>query len=824
LLKFNSVKISYIIYLFILITINCFGQNFSVSGTVKNKLTREPVMFGTVTIPTLKAGTATNEKGHFTLSVSPNTINAAMVISCIGYQTDTVVITGAKNDHEIFLHPDKKALNEVVVTGVSRATLARENPIPIISVSAKKMEQATESNIIDVLVKNVPGLNAVKTGPNISKPFIRGLGYNRVLALYDGIRQEGQQWGDEHGIEVDAYNIERAEVVKGPSSLIYGSDALAGVVGLIPAMPTDTDRKVHGKFFTEYQSNNGLIGNGLRLTYANNHWSYALRGSYRIAKNYTNGIDGRVYNTGFRETNASASIKHTGSTGYTSLNFTLYDNLQGIPDGSRDSLSRKFTYQTLEGNVDDILNRPLVSNTQLNSYQLSPLHQHIQHYRIYTKNHYRLGGGDIDALLGFQQNVRREYNHPVTPTQAGLFVRLNTINYGINYNAPTFAHTELSFGVNGMYQNNRSKNATDFPIPDYNSFDAGVYGFAKWKYGRWTIGGGLRYDQRYQHGDDFYTKTDATTNFNSHVQGQNIAGAYLQFPAFSKTYHGLSLSLGSTYAINQQLNLKANIARGYRAPSITEFASNGLDPGAHIVYLGNRNFGPEFSLQEDLGIEANMADVSATLSIYNNNISNYIYLSQQVDGAGNAIVDAQGNKTYQYQQAKAQLYGVEATFGLHPVAWKGFAFDNSLAVTYGFNRNAAFKGKELQGEYLPLIPPLHLLTSISQELKFDGFFKTLNLKAEADINAVQQRYLALNNTETFTAGYTLLNVSAGTSIQYSVNHKLQLQFQINNVFDKAYQSNLNRLKYFEYYNASPNGTAGIYNMGRSICVKAIVPF
>ncbi|NNU33894.1 TonB-dependent receptor plug domain-containing protein [Mucilaginibacter sp. S1162] len=165
------------------------GQGFSISGTVKDKLTNEPVMFGTITIPSLKTGTATNEKGRFTLVVPSNRDNTALVISCIGYQTDTIILTGAKDNHEIFLHPDKKALNEVVVTGVSRATLARENPIPIISVSAKKMEQATESNIIDVLVKNVPGLNAVKTGPNISKPFIRGLGYNRVLALYDGIRQ-----------------------------------------------------------------------------------------------------------------------------------------------------------------------------------------------------------------------------------------------------------------------------------------------------------------------------------------------------------------------------------------------------------------------------------------------------------------------------------------------------------------------------------------------------------------------------------------------------------------------------------------------------------
>jgi iron complex outermembrane receptor protein len=819
------VKISYTIYLLFLSATTCLSQNLTITGIIRDQATRQHVTYGTVTVLTSTTGTATNNKGVFAVSIPQNIPKPKLIVSCIGYLSDTVMIIDGKTNYEIFLVSDKKSLSEVVVTGVSRATLARENPIPIISVSAKKMEQATENNVIDVLVKNVPGLNAVKTGPNISKPFIRGLGYNRVLTLYDGIRQEGQQWGDEHGIEVDAYNIDRAEVVKGPSSLIYGSDAVAGVVGLIPAMPTDTDRKVHGKFFSEYQANNGLVGNGIRFTYGTPHWSYALRGSYRIAKNYTNAIDGRVYNTGFRESNASATIKHTSDRGYSSLSFTLYDNLQAIPDGSRDSLTRRFTYQAAEGSNDDIFNRPLVSDEALNSYKLSPLIQHIQHYRIYTKNHYQLGSGDIDAILAWQQNTRREFTHPTQPGQAGLYVKLNTMNYGLNYNVPIFTHTDLSVGINGMYQNNQSKEATDFPIPDYSLFDAGVYAFAKWKYGGWTIGGGLRYDQRYQRAADLYTITDPSTGFSRRAKGSDIASANLQFPSFSKIFNGLSLSLGTTYAISNQLNFKANLARGYRAPSITEFASNGLDPGAHIVYLGNRNFGPEFSLQEDIGIEVNTSAIAAALSVFNNNISNYIYLSQLVDASGQPIVDAQGNKTYQYQQAKAQLYGVEANFGLHPERWQGFTFDNALSLTYGFNRNAAFKGAKRQGEYLPLIPPLHLVSSIGQEIEFkSGPFKLLSLKAEADVNGAQNNYLALNNTETFTPGYMLINVSAGASIKYSSNHSLQLQFQVNNLFDKAYQSNLNRLKYFEYYRVSPSGALGIYNMGRNVCVKAIVPF
>ena len=818
-------KSRYFLICALFLSLNSYAQNITISGVVKDKDSGQPVGYGSVSVLNTKTGAKIDGNGHFKLSLPEQKTALLIVVSSVGFQSDTLQTALDKTFYEIRLSSARGNLSEVVVTGVSRATLARENPVPVISVSSRKIEQATESNIIDVLVKNVPGLNAVKTGPNISKPFIRGLGYNRVLTLYDGIRQEGQQWGDEHGIEVDAYNIERAEVVKGPSSLIYGSDALAGVVGLIPSMPSLSDQKLHGKYFSEYQSNNGLIGNGLRLNYASEHWSYALRGSYRIARNYTNKVDGRVYNSGFRETNASATVKYSTDKGYSSLNFTLYDNLQGIPDGSRDSLTRKFTKQIYEGDNDNIATRPVVSNALLNSYQLSPLHQHIQHYRIYTKNKYQLGEGDLEGILAFQQNVRREYNHPTQPEQAGMFVRLNTINYGINYNAPVIARTELSFGINGMYQNNISKDATDFPIPDYSLFDGGVYGFGKWKYNRWTINGGLRYDLRNLKANDFYTTINTATGFDQQVKNGNTEDAELQFPSFNKTFKGLSLGLGTTFQVSEQISLKANIARGYRAPNITEFAANGLDPGAHIIYLGNRNFNPEFSLQEDLGAELNTTDISATLGVFNNNIKDYIYLSQLVNENGDPVTDAQGNKTYQYQQSKARLYGIEATFSLHPSSIKGFSFDNSFTLNYGFNKKDIFKNKGTQGEYLPLIPPLHILSSIGQEFKFRArTFTQLNIKAEIDFNAAQNRYLGLNNTETQSPAYTLFNISAGTTLQYSKNHTIQFQFQVNNLFDLAYQSNLNRLKYFEYYNRSSNGHTGIYNIGRSINFKLIAPF
>ena len=135
-------------------------------------------------------GTTANETGKFKINITENLISGRLIVSSLGYVTDTVQLIPSQMEYDIFLKAKLETLNDVVVTGVSKATLVRENPIPVIPVSAKAIERTTESNIIDVLVKNVPGLNAIKTGPNISKPLIRGLGYNRVLTLYDGMRQE----------------------------------------------------------------------------------------------------------------------------------------------------------------------------------------------------------------------------------------------------------------------------------------------------------------------------------------------------------------------------------------------------------------------------------------------------------------------------------------------------------------------------------------------------------------------------------------------------------------------------------------------------------
>ncbi|WP_245855296.1 TonB-dependent receptor [Hymenobacter mucosus] len=795
------------------------------TGSIRGQVLADgkPLELATVALPGTALGTATTAQGYFELREVPAGTHE-LVFSSMGYQAQrqrVAVRAGQATEINARLVATPAALSEVVVTGVSRATEIRRSPVPIAVLTRREVNLNSTGNVIDAAVKGVPGLSAVTTGPNISKPFIRGLGYNRVLTLYNGLRQEGQQWGDEHGIEIDQYDIDRIEVVKGPASLMYGSDAVAGVINMLPRLSSEADGHVHGDALMEYQTNNHLLGTSVGLRYAHNGWQYGARGSYRLAQAYRNALEGRVYGTAFRELHATATVGVEKRWGSTQLTATLYDNLQEIPDGSRDSLSRRFTRQVAEGDQDDLKNRPLVSAPDLAMYRINPLHQHIQHYRLLSRTRWHLGNGELHTLFGIQHNLRREYNHPLAPQQAGLAVALNTYTYDVRYAAPTWLGLETTVGLNGMYQTNTNRDATDFPIPNYSLFDVGGYVFLKKTFGKLDLSGGVRYDTRVLRWPDFYVRLDSTTGWAQQVA--TSTGADPQFAAFRTTYRGISASVGATYNLSERLLLRANVARGYRAPNITEVGSNGLDPGAHIVYLGNRTFGPEFGLQEDLGLSAYLPDAEVSVSGFLNNIDNYIYQARLTGPDGQPVVVVPGNATYQYQQGRAQLYGAEVTVNLHPRAWPALAFNNSLAYVTGVNKEAALlEANGAAAKYLPLIPPLHTRSEVrlTSQRRWRRFTQPY-VRAVLDYHAPQNRFYAVDNTETRTAGYALLGLGTGVGLVKGPSQRewLQLFLQLDNAFNTTYQSHLNRLKYFEYYASSPTGRRGIYNQGRNFNAK-----
>src|ERR1700744_1106722 len=319
--------------------------NGTLSGTVTDKADSLVIPGATVSIPDLKIATATNDKGHFTLNHVPKGVYLVSV-SFVGYATYTQRVDFAKTTRlDVKLTSSSIEAGEVVITGVSKATEVKRNPVPMVAVGKSYIDQHSASgNVIDEIA-NLPGVSAVTTGPNVSKPFIHGLGYNRVVTAVDGIRQEGQQWGDEHGIEVDQNGIDRVEVIKGPASLTYGSDAIGGGGNLISPPPVP-DSTIQGSLQGIYGTNNGLINGSFRLMGNQNGLVWGTVISEKAAKDYQNQHDGRVYATNFNEKDAKAMIGLNKSWGYSYLNATLFDDQQAIPDGARDSVSRKFTRQT----------------------------------------------------------------------------------------------------------------------------------------------------------------------------------------------------------------------------------------------------------------------------------------------------------------------------------------------------------------------------------------------------------------------------------------------------------------------------------------------
>ncbi|HEY8661372.1 MAG TPA: TonB-dependent receptor [Hanamia sp.] len=794
------------------------SDRFSLSGKV-NTTTGAPLAGASVYIPDMRKGSIADATGNYHINnIPPGTY--LVEIKFIGYKTILQNIDFTENKTENFsMEISVTEENEIVITGTSKATSIKRNPIPIISIGKQYLQQNLSTNIIDAISK-VPGISSVTTGPNVSKPFIRGLGFSRILTLYDGVRQEGQQWGDEHGIEVDQNTVQKVEVVKGPASLIYGSDAIAGVINLIPANPPARGQII-GNILNEYQTNNRLIENSATIAGHTNDYTWGGTFSHKMAINYKDKYDGRVYNTGFAETDASANLGINKTWGYSRLGLSMFDDLQEIPDGSRDSASRKFTKQITEADTF----RPIVSDEELTTYKISTLHQHVQHYRIYSTNSFLLGEGRLAVDLAFQSSLRREYSHPEVAVP-GLYLKLNTYTYDAKYYFHESKGLSVTTGINGMYQKNNVDKGTEFIIPSYQQFDIGPFIYVKKSLGNLELAGGIRYDVRDFSNSGLYTGVDPVTGFDHAVYGADTVGAAHPFSAYKHTFSGMSGSAGLSYRINDKWSAKANIGRGYRSPNISEISANGVHPGTNMYQIGNLDFKPEFNLQEDFGVTYNSTHVTINADVFNNDIQNYIYNQKLLNTAGQDSVIVPGNETFKFVAAKANLYGGELSIDIHPHPLDWLHFENSLSVVYGTNKGVPGQGKiSDSAKYLPFIPPLHTISELRANIKKPGsVFANAFVKVQFEVYAAQNRVYLQNNTETPTPGYQLFNAGFGTDI---LNKKgkpmLTVSLLGNNLFNVAYQSNLNRLKYFEPYPGNFTGHNGIYNMGRNFSVRVNVP-
>lgn len=630
-------------------------------------------------------------------------------------------------------------LNAVVVTGLTGDVHLREVAAPISVIQPVDLQARASTNIIGAIAKE-PGVSQITTGGAISKPVIRGLGYNRVVVVSDGIRQEGQQWGDEHGIEIDGASVHSVEILKGPASLMYGSDAMAGVLIFHPA-PVAPMGTVRGNISTEYQTNNGLFDYSLNASGNQKGLVWDVRFSDKYAHAYKNSVNHWVANSGFSERAASGMIGLNRNWGYSRLKLSYYHLTPGIIEGEE------------EGAI---------------GYKPGLPFQQVYHYKAVLDNTFRLGEGRLKAFLGWQQNRRQEFEE--SADEYGLYFLLNTLNYDIKYQRDAQAGWKFAVGVNGMLQSSDNK-GDEYLIPDYRLFDAGLFATASKELGDWVFSGGLRADVRLLHSLPLETR----------------------FVDFSRIFPGISGSIGAVYSLGENMHLRANLSRGFRAPNLSELASNGEHEGTLHYEIGNQNLKPEYSLQGDLGLDFSSKYVSGQLALFANRIDNYIFLSKTAEG---------DPPVFTYTSGNARLFGLEAQVDIHPI------HSLHLGSTFSY-----VNGKQIGGTWLPMIPAPRLLTECKYEFSHGGrLFNNAFVAIELDWNARQDHFYAVDDTESATPAYALLNMSAGTDLVIKGKKRASIYLLADNLTDAAWQSHLSRLK-----------EVGIYNMGRNFTVKLLIP-
>ena len=354
-------------------------------------------------------------------------LNTILLMSLCSSARGQVVPDSIK--HNPITESDVK-LSEVVVTGLTGSQKLKQSPSPVSIISPRQLEAQPSTNIIDAIAHQ-PGISQVATGSGISKPVIRGLGYNRVVVVNDGIRQEGQQWGDEHGIEVDPYSVHSVEILKGPASLMYGSDAMAGVIIFHPS-PTLPMGDMRANVSTGNQTNNGLFDYSLNFAGNKAGFIWNSRYSGKMAHAYKNKYDGYVFGSSYREQAFSQLLGYNYRLGHTHLTLDYYHLIPGLVEGERDE-------KTGELLVPD--------GYDLKGYGRPMPYQQIHHYKAVLDNSWFLGDGNLKLLLGYQQNRRQEFEEEEHPDECGLDFLLHTVNYDLHYLSPEMNGWKFSMGI-----------------------------------------------------------------------------------------------------------------------------------------------------------------------------------------------------------------------------------------------------------------------------------------------------------------------------------------------------------------------------------------
>lgn len=719
--------------------------------------TRDKLQGAVVTIKGLDKKIITDGKGDFVFeNLCPG--QYTLLVTHINCDSIQKIILLQRHLHIDFLMPHaRKTLGEVVVEtkiGVQNTGFKKT--------LSEKMLDATKGLSIAEALSRLNGVTLLQTGSTISKPVIHGLHSGRVLMINNGVRQEGQQWGNEHAPEIDPFIADKLTVIKGVDELKYGSDAIAGVI-LVEPKSLQNEPGKYAEINSAYFTNN-------RQYVASATWEQRLKKypvfAFRIQGTFRKGANAktptyRLNNTGSEEKNFSITTGWKKQRLQTELFYSYFSTKLGIFTGSH------------IGNLTDLKNAIAASKPDdvflgQNTYVIDRPYQQVTHNLLKSKSVFRWGEHKINLLISGQYNIRKEYDivRSSTNKKPQLDLSILTISEDLNWEHPKTNGLSGVVGFSSMQQDNSY--AGRYFIPNYFSYSFGGYIIEKWNKHKWELQGGLRYDNK--------SINTRRLKFNGDTINHNF-----NFSTFASSFNTIFKPSN-----NWRLNLSISLAS--RAPYVNELLSDGIHHGTATYEKGDIRLRPEKSVNFFSGInfQNNEKSVDLDLLVYSNTIRDFIYQQPMPDNPVLTIAGA--FPLIEYKQTNAVLNGFDVSALVKFM--RRFEWQTKFSYLHA-------KDKTLD-DWLILMPANRLSNEISYN--FGDHNKRTNTYLSAELLNVfkQTRVPHKNNISDYKApppGYSLLNLYASTSLSIK---KTPVTFGISarNILNTVYRDYLNSMRYF----------------------------
>ncbi|WP_158584081.1 TonB-dependent receptor [Reichenbachiella sp. MSK19-1] len=760
-------------------------------GRVVDAKSGEGLPGATVQIHELEVGMITDVDGNFAFA-QVRRANYHVHFSYVGYKAVSLLVRADELPKLLVVKLEETSLelSELVVESNYYKTGPKEQTLSMEILDTEYLLKNREGSFVNSL-ENLPGVSTINTGVGIAKPVIRGMSFNRVIVNDHGIKQEGQQWGGDHGLEIDMFAPGRVEVIKGPSSLMYGSDGLGGVINILPP-PIPQQEGAEGAFQMMYKTNNHLVGTSTNVKGKHRDWVYGLRfstqdfGDYRVPAesfNYNGTIypiyDEHLKNTAGRERDFSLMTGVKKSWGYSTLTISNFNQEVGLFAGAV-----------------GIPNATLLEPDGDRRDRDKP-RQETNHFKVISNTNVLLGQNWLELDLGYQYNLRKEISNPHTgqvvigDDDLALRLALQTFTLNGRYFLHKRPNHSRIFGVQGQYQINR-KGGFEHLIPDFKSSSLGAYIYEEhsW-YDQLTLTGGLRLDYANRNIDS-YRQPIYDTN-------QDVDRYYERNAAIDKSFLNYSASLGVSYYPTMQFNAKLNVGTSYKVPTATEMSINGIHHGTFRHEIGDENLSSERGIQTDVSLSYLRSNFSLVVTPYVSYFLDYIYLAPSALFSNNLDPDAfyESTQVYQYKQHDTFFAGTELAVEYHPIDalhWK-------LAAEYIYNYNL--------DTYLPLplTPPPSLYSDIDYEWELGQYILSsmsfgLNGKWVSD----QKR---VDRNERSTEGYFTMGANLGATISLGFT-EANLFVSANNLLDQKYWNHLSRYRLLNLPEQGRNFTVSLH--------------